>query len=128
MTIEEFKADNVDVLIDDKNDLVKLSFTNEAADMRDVIIRRVQLQSALSSLQKSVPTTQAIPIDPGSLRAGMSFELQRLEVEKRRTGDATVTAHLRLQDGRLVTLPLLLPPRMVASTIAELSRNSDSPD
>jgi hypothetical protein len=118
----DFEADELNIQTHTDGQRVRLRFSRDSGGHRLVTIRRSNLPTLLSVLQREIPPGAVVPIDRASLQAGTNYRLEGYGVQKQPDGGAMLTFHIELLDqGRGVSLPLRLSAQEVTDILRRLA-------
>ena len=119
---KEFRPDECETFLSEDRKRVKIVFRRDSGETQEAVLARTWIPQLIVQLQTRIEPGQATPIDRGSLRIGQTFSLQGYQVGHRPDGSAILTLFVDLPDqGRVVTIPLVLPPPEITQFIQMLA-------
>ena len=119
---DEFEPDDLQFQTSDDGERVRLIFIRDSGEHQAVVLRRSDLASLVAGAQKLLSPRDAVPIDQGSLRPGMTLELTGFQFSPRES-ELGLTLFVELPDqDRGVTIPLRLSRKDAESIMEQLSR------
>lgn len=127
MTDDDFKPDDLQFQISEDGKSVRLIFTRDNGEYREVVLRRSSLPSLVAGAQNLLSPQDAVPIDRDSLRPGTIIRLTGYQFSPRGK-KLGLTLFLELPDqDRGVTIPLNLSRKDAESIAEQLSRWLERP-
>lgn len=123
----EFHPDEMDVATSQDGRSIRLLFSKDSGERQAIIIPAQGAALLLQQLQKRTGRTVGLPASKGSLQFGETFSLAGVQIGPRPEGGAMLTLAIDLLDqGRVVTLPIELPPKDLEQLVANLSDHLQS--